>query len=171
MNRAVFLDRDGTVIEHVHYLRDPAAVTIPEGAAGALKQLHESGFLLVLVSNQSLVGRGLGTIEDVEAVNARTVELLARESVTLDAVKYCPHTPEDGCPCRKPQPGMLLEAAKELDIDVARSAMIGDNPTDVEAGRNAGCGLNILLASEDAGIDCARAGDLAEAARIILKDS
>jgi len=169
MNKAVFLDRDGTVIVHVHYLRDPEQVAIVPDGADALRRLQERGYLLVIVSNQSLVGRGYGTLEDVEAVNGRMGELLATDGVTLAGVKYCPHHPDANCPNRKPNPGMLLEAAKELDIDLARSAMIGDNLLDVEAGTNAGCMLNILI-DVAASVDHApSATSLSAAADLILE--
>ena len=168
MNKAIFLDRDGTVIDHVHYLTDPAKVAIVHGGVEALRKLRDDGYLLVLVSNQSLVGRGLGTVEDVEAVNARMLELLAEDGVTIDCVKYCQHRPDDECPNRKPNPGMLLEAAKELDIDLAQSVMIGDNITDVEAGENAGCSLNVLLSATEGSAGSVVAKDLPEAAELVL---
>ena len=145
MNKAIFLDRDGTVIVHVHYLADPDKVEIVPGGAEALRRLKDSGYLLVMVSNQSLVGRGYGTVEDVESVNDRTIELLEADGVSIDSVKYCPHRPDENCPNRKPNPGMLVEAARELDIDLTQSVMIGDNITDVQAGENAGCRLSILI--------------------------
>ena len=168
MNKAVFLDRDGTVIEHVHYLSDPAKVAIVPGGVEALKKLKNHGYLLVVVSNQSLVGRGYGTAEDVEAVNARMCELLAESGVTIDSVKYCPHLPDAECPNRKPNPGMLLEAAKEFDIDLSQSVMIGDNITDVEAGENAGCSLNVLLGAAKGTAGCTVAKDLHEAVELVL---
>ena len=169
MNKAAFLDRDGTVIEHVHYLTDPAKVAIVRGGITALKTLRDRGYLLVVVSNQSLVGRGWGTVEDVEAVNARMLELLAEGGVTIDCVKYCPHHPDGGCPNRKPNPGMLLEAARELDIDLARSVMIGDNTTDAEAGQNAGCRMNILIDPEGCSDYRPSASSLSEAIKFVLK--
>ncbi len=168
MNKAVFLDRDGTVIEHVHYLSDPAKVAIVQGGAEALRKLRDRGYLLVVVSNQSLVGRGYGTADDVEAVNGRMLELLEEGGVTIDCVKYCPHRPDDDCPNRKPNPGMLLDAAKELDIDLAQSVMIGDNITDADAGENAGCSLNVLLGVAEGSARPVIAKDLLEAADLVL---
>lgn len=168
MNKAVFLDRDGTVIKHVHYVTDPDKVAIVPGGVEALKKLKDRGFLLVVVSNQSLVGRGYGTAEDVEAVNARMLELLAEGGVTIDCIKYCPHRPDDKCPNRKPNPGMLLEAARELDINLAQSVMIGDNITDVEAGGNAGCSLNVLLGAGEGSAGFTIAKDLPKAAETVL---
>lgn len=146
MNRAVFLDRDGTIIEHVAYLTDPARVRIASGAADALRRLKQAGFLLIIVSNQSLVARRLGTRLQADAVSRRMEQLFAEENVRFDAIKYCFHAPDSNSPHRKPNPGMLLEAAAELDIDLKRSAMVGDDLRDPQAGRAAGCALNILIA-------------------------
>ena len=169
MKKAVFLDRDGTIIEHVHYLTDPAKVAIVPGGVAALKTLRERGYLLVVVSNQSLVGRGYGTAEDVDAVNTRMMELLEEGGVTVDCVKYCPHHPDADCPNRKPNAGMLQDAAKEHDIDLAQSVMIGDNITDVEAGKNAGCQMNILIELEGRSDHRPSASGLPEAIELVLK--
>jgi len=146
MNRAVFLDRDGTILEHVAYMTDPAQVRLMPGAADALRRLKQAGFLLVIVSNQSLVARRLGTRLQADAVSHRVEQLFAEEGIRFDAIKYCFHAPDSNSPRRKPNPGMLLEAAAELDIDLKRSAMIGDDLRDTEAGRAAGCALSILIA-------------------------
>lgn len=147
MNRAVFLDRDGTIIEHVAYLTDPARVRLAPGAADALRQLKQAGFLLVIVSNQSLVARRLGTRLQADAVSHRMEQLFAEEGIRFDAIKYCFHAPDSNSPRRKPNPGMLLEAAGELNIDLKRSAMVGDDLRDPQAGRAAGCALNLLIAA------------------------
>ncbi len=146
MNRAVFLDRDGTILEHVAYMTDPAQVRIAPGAAEALRHLKHTGFLLVIISNQSLVERGLGTRLQADAVSLRMEALFAEHGIRFDAIQYCFDAPDSNSPRRKPNPGMLLEAAAELDIDLKRSAMIGDDPRDPQAGRAAGCALNILIA-------------------------
>jgi D-glycero-D-manno-heptose 1,7-bisphosphate phosphatase len=145
MKRAVFLDRDGTILEHVAYMTDPAQVRIAPGSAEALRKLSAAGYLLVVVSNQSLVARGLGTREQAEAVSRRMEELFAAEGVRFDAIKYSFDAPGSNAPRRKPNTGMLLEAADELGIDLPRSAMIGDDPRDIEAGRAAGCRVNVLI--------------------------
>jgi D-glycero-D-manno-heptose 1,7-bisphosphate phosphatase len=136
---AVFLDRDGTLIEDTHYPRDPGRVRLLPGAAEALRELGRRGFLLVVVSNQSGLSRGLVTAEEARAVAARVEECLRAEGAGLHASYYCPHAPWDSCGCRKPSPGMLLRASAELGIDLARSFLVGDKPSDVEAGRRAGC--------------------------------
>ncbi len=167
MNRAVFLDRDGTILDHVAYMTDPAQVRAAPGAIDALRRLRDAGFLLVIVSNQSLVARGLGTMEQARAVSRRMEDLFAAAGVQFHAIKYCFDPPDAPTPRRKPAPGMILEAARELDIDLPRSAMIGDDPRDVEAGRAAGCGLNLLISAEPnraAGV----ASSISEAARIAV---
>lgn len=142
---AVFLDRDGTIIVDDGYLADPSRVRLVEGAADALRSLAARGALLVVVSNQSGIARGYFERAALDAVHARMTELLEAEGIRLHASYYCEHGPDDGCACRKPLPGMLLRAAEEHDIDLAASVMIGDKPSDVEAGRAAGCLLNGLL--------------------------
>jgi D-glycero-D-manno-heptose 1,7-bisphosphate phosphatase len=137
--RAVLLDRDGTIVLDRGYARDPAEVALVEGAAEGLQQLRAQGLRLVLVSNQSGVGRGLIAPAELDAVHARMVGLLAQAGVRLDGAYYCLHAPWDGCECRKPAPGLLLRAARELDLDLAGSLMVGDRDTDVRAGEAAGC--------------------------------
>ena len=136
---AVFLDRDGTLIDDVGYPRDPARVRLVDGAAEALARLRQAGFRLVVVSNQSGIGRGLITEDEARSVHERFVSELERRGVRLDGVRYCPHAPEAGCDCRKPAPGLLLAAADDLGLDLDASFMVGDKSSDVEAGHRAGC--------------------------------
>jgi histidinol-phosphate phosphatase family protein len=135
---AVLVDRDGTVIEDVGYPREPERVALLPGAAEALRAFAAAGLKVVVVSNQSGIGRGLITRAEAAAVHERFVELLADEGVELAGAYYCPHAPDDGCDCRKPAPGLLLRAADELGLDLGRSVMVGDKEADVEAGRRAG---------------------------------
>lgn len=137
--RAVFLDRDGTLIDDVGYLSDPDAVAFVEGAIDGLRALRELGFALVLVSNQSGIARGLISQQEAHAVHDRFVAELAAQGITLDDTRYCPHGPDDGCTCRKPRPGLIFESAAALGIDLERSYVVGDKDADVEAGRRAGC--------------------------------
>lgn len=139
LRRAVFLDRDNTLVYDPGYLSDPAQVRLLDGVAAALARLKAAGFLLVLVSNQSGVGRGYYTADDVALVQARLGELLAEQGVVLDGAYYCFHTPDTICACRKPQPGMLFDAARDLRIDLARSFGVGDKPGDATAAKRAGC--------------------------------
>jgi D-glycero-D-manno-heptose 1,7-bisphosphate phosphatase len=137
---AVFLDRDGTIIEEIGYISDPAKVKIFSEAAASIARLNEKGIPVFVISNQAGVARGLFTIEDVERVNRRLLELLAEQGASLDGIYYCPHHPDfdADCDCRKPNPGLLLKAADDYCIDLSRSFMIGDKLTDVQAGKAAG---------------------------------
>jgi D-glycero-D-manno-heptose 1,7-bisphosphate phosphatase len=148
MNRAVFMDRDGTVIVDVGYPRRPDDVQLLPDALAGLRRLSELGLKLVLISNQSGVGRGLVSPEEAAAVHERFVRELERGGVHLDGAYYCPHAPSDACSCRKPSPEMLERAARELDLDLASSFMVGDRESDLEAGRRAGC-KTILLWPDD----------------------
>ena len=149
---AVFLDRDGTLIEHVHYLSDPAAVRLLPGAAEALKKLRRAGFAVVLVTNQSAIGRGMLTEDRLDEIHTEMRRQLAACGATIDGIYYCPVVPTSDDrsvvehPDRKPGPGMLLRAAVDLKLDLAASWMVGDLISDVFAGLNAGC-RSILLES------------------------
>jgi histidinol-phosphate phosphatase family protein len=134
--RAIFLDRDGTLMEEVNYCNDPATVQAIPGAGETLALLREQGWLTVIVTNQSGLAKGFITPDQYEAVNA---ELLRQLGGGIDAIYFCADHPETPTERRKPQPGMLLEAALDLEIDLSGSWMIGDKPIDVECGRNAGC--------------------------------
>jgi D-glycero-D-manno-heptose 1,7-bisphosphate phosphatase len=137
-DRAVFLDRDGVLIADKGHVSRPEDVEILRGVPEALLKLQAAGWRLIVVTNQSGIGRGLFSREDYERVTDRMCELL---QVELDGVFMCPHTPEYHCDCRKPNPGLLLRAAQELGIDLRKSVMVGDRLTDVEAGTAAGCRL------------------------------
>lgn len=137
MKRAVFLDRDGTLIEEKHYLSDPDEVVLIPGAGEALKDLQQAGFLLFVVSNQSGVGRGLFTLDDVEAVNRRLVELLDGFGVRFERIYVAPEAPGEPSRGRKPSPQFLLDARREFDIDLAESFIVGDKLVDLECGWNA----------------------------------
>jgi histidinol-phosphate phosphatase family protein len=143
---ALFLDRDGTLIVDQGYPSRPDLVRLLPGAAAGLAELARDGFRLVLVSNQSGVGRGLVTREQAEGVHRRAVECLAAHGVRLDGSYYCYHAPWEGCACRKPSPQLLRRAAEELNLDLGRSFLVGDKPSDVAAGRAAGC-RTVLLAA------------------------
>lgn len=143
---AVFLDRDGTLIEEVHYLAHPEQVRLIPGAAEAVRRLNSLGVLVVVVTNQGGVARGYFPESRVTEVHEHLAALLAQQGARVDAFYYCPHHPTEGldpyrvaCDCRKPRPGMLLAAARDLGIDLARSWMIGDKPCDAGAGHAAGC--------------------------------
>jgi D-glycero-D-manno-heptose 1,7-bisphosphate phosphatase len=158
--RAVFFDRDGVL-----NLDGPGFVTHPDGlhllprAAEAVARVNEAGMAAVLVTNQSGVGRGIMTQADLDAVHERLIWGLSQCSARLDRILACTHAPWDGCSCRKPSPGMLLQARDELGIDLARSYLIGDKPTDIECGASVGCTTVLVLsglngAYETAGVGC-----------------
>ncbi|MBV9773562.1 MAG: HAD family hydrolase, partial [Gemmatimonadetes bacterium] len=128
---AVFLDRDGTVIHDAEYLSDPAGVRLMPGAGEAVARLNRAGIPVVLVTNQSGIGRGYFTEADFRAVQARLAEVLAAAGARLDAVYYCPHGPDDGCDCRKPALGLWLRAAREMGLDLERSWYVGDRARDL----------------------------------------
>lgn len=148
---AVFLDRDGTVIREAHYLADPALVDVLPGAAEAITRLRASGYACVIVSNQSAVARGYLTMEGLALVHAALEARLGERGAALDGAYYCPEAPRSkdrtlvDHPDRKPGPGMLLRAARELGLNVAASWMVGDMVSDLLAGNNAGCRGSILV--------------------------
>lgn len=131
---ACFLDRDGTVIVDRGYARSAAEIALLPGAAVAVGRLNARGIAAVLVSNQSGVGRGLFTPQDLAAQHERLLELLAADRAYLDGIYFCPHRPDEGCACRKPGGELVLTAARELDLDLSRSFAIGDKAADVELG-------------------------------------
>jgi len=146
MRPAVFLDRDGTINEERNYLHRIEDFQLIPGAAEALKRLQDADYLLVVVSNQSGVARGYFGLAEVDRLNRHMVECLQKFGVELDGIYICPHHPSAGvgeflrdCDCRKGRPGMLLQAAQELGIDLALSWMIGDKRSDIEAGVATGC--------------------------------
>ena len=148
--KAVFLDRDGTINEYVGFLKNADELQLLPGAAEALRHINESGYLAIVVTNQPVIARGEATMADLHKIHNKMETLLGREGAYIDDLYYCPHHPDKGfdgeipelkfeCSCRKPKPGMLFEAAEKYNIDLSRSWMIGDGRTDIEAGRAAGC--------------------------------
>lgn len=169
MKRAAFLDRDATLIVDVPYLSNPDDVQLMPGAGNALARLRDAGYLLVLITNQSGVGRGYFSLHDVHAQHARLAKLLDNVDVKLSAIKVCPHHPDDGCDCRKPSPKMINDAALELGIDLASSVMIGDKLLDVQAGRAAGCATILVGEKRECAAADDHAPDLADAVELWLK--
>ena len=180
MKPAVFLDRDGTLNEEVDYLSDPDLLVLIPGAAAAVARLNARGVPVVVVTNQSGIGRGRYGWRDFAAVMSRMADLLALENARIDAVYAAPHH-EQGQgeyavadhPDRKPNPGMLMKAAGEYGLDLARSWMVGDKAVDLEAGRRAGCRVALVRTGYGAAVDGAGAdlvaADLAEAVDRILE--
>ena len=157
---AIFLDRDGVIIEDSHYVSSTQEVRLIPGSADAIAALNAAGWVVVVVTNQSGVARGMFTTETVEAVHAHIAELLAARGAKVDAFHYCPHH-IDGeveefrgdCECRKPKPGMLLRAATELGLDLERSWIVGDRPSDLQAGAAVGCQSVLVQTGYGAEID------------------
>ena len=170
---AVFLDRDGTLMHEVNYCRDPADVRLVDGAREALGKLKAAGFVLVIITNQSGIARGLLTESDFQAVQARLLELLGGGLIT--ATYMCPDGPAGESGRRKPSPAMVLEAARDLSLDLSRSWFVGDKDIDVQCGLNAG--TRAVLVRTGHGQDAEAAGahfvakDIASAADFILSDS
>ena len=136
---AVFLDKDGTLIENVPYNVDPAHIRFTPRAGEGLRRMQQAGYKLIVISNQSGVARGCFSVEALRGVEERLREMLREFDVSLAGFYWCPHAPQDACACRKPEPGLILRAAEDHDIDPPQSWMVGDAPSDVEAGQRAGC--------------------------------
>ena len=154
--KAFFLDRDGTINIYKGFLTNPDDLQLINGAAEAIKLINQSGYLAVVVSNQPVIARGECSFQQLQTIHDKMETLLGKEGAYIDAIYYCPHHPDKGyagerpsykkvCNCRKPKPGLLLQAAQEWNIDLGASYMIGDSSIDVEAGKLAGCKKNILI--------------------------
>ncbi len=153
---AVFLDRDGVISKEVDLLCKPEQLELIEGVGEAIRYINEKGYLAVVVTNQPVIARNLCSLEELDFIHAKLETLLGHERAYVNATYYCPHHPDSGypeerkeykikCDCRKPAPGMLLKAADDWNIDLSRSYMIGDRPSDVKAGENAGCKQSIQI--------------------------
>ena len=145
---AVFLDRDGTINQDTGYIDSPERLFIIDGAASAIKRLNSKGFRVVVITNQSGVGRGYFTKEAADSVNKKLEEVLKREGAHLDGIYYCPHHPDDNCECRKPRIGLLEKAKNDLAIDFKKSYVIGDKGSDIEIAQSiGGKGILVLIGS------------------------
>ncbi|MES9995726.1 HAD-IIIA family hydrolase [Desulfovibrio aminophilus] len=176
MERApvVLLDRDGTIIVERHYLSDPAQVELLPHAAEGLLRLRRAGCKLAVITNQSGVGRGIFSLETLQRIHGRMLELLLAEGVEIEGIFFCPHTPEDRCDCRKPLPGLIEQAAEALGFRPSECFVIGDKPCDVELGQAVGARTILVRSGYGAAVESAGecspdhvADDLAKAARII----
>jgi len=139
MNKAVFIDKDGTLISDVPYNVNPELIRFEEYAFESLYMLQQKGYHLVVVSNQPGVSLGYFKEEDLKAVEEKIKDSLLEKNVWLNGFYYCPHSPKEKCNCRKPKPGLFLKAAEEMEIDLSQSWMIGDILNDVEAGKRSHC--------------------------------
>jgi D-glycero-D-manno-heptose 1,7-bisphosphate phosphatase len=152
LNAGLFLDRDGTINVERGYLADPNDVELLPGAADAIRAANEFGIPVIIITNQAGVARGFHSEAAVVSVNERLKQLLSDQGARIDAVYYCPHHPEAGnppyrivCTCRKPRTGMLKMAEKSLGINLASSFVVGDKCSDIETGKNGGCGTVLVL--------------------------
>lgn len=186
MNKAVFLDRDGTLNEDPGYLGDPKRLILFPDTGKSLALLkNEYNFLLIVVSNQSGVARGIISFDDVQAVNDELNKQLQKYNVKIDAFYFCPHHPEFNnqpeCDCRKPSPKMIFEASKDFNIELSKSYFIGDTIADLEAGKNAGIqsilvktghgAKSLSLLQKENNFPTFVAENLFEASKFIIKDS
>ncbi len=183
MKKAVFIDKDGTLIDDIPYSTDPVHIRFAKGAPFCLRRLRAAGYELVIVSNQSGIARGYYEEKALVAVRERLVRMITGAGGRLLDFYYCPHHPDGTvpryavpCSCRKPEPGLLLTAASQYNLDLASSWMIGDILNDVEAGRRAGCRTILINNGNETEWDLSPgrypdfiAGDLAEAAVIITR--
>lgn len=148
--KAIFLDRDGTINKYVGFLREIEQFELLPNTSEAIKKINDSGYLAIVVTNQPVIARGEVTFEQLDQIHNKMETLLGKDGAYLDGIYFCPHHPHKGfeteipelkveCECRKPKPGMLLQAAKDFNIDLSKSWMIGDSDNDILAGENAGC--------------------------------
>ena len=137
---ALFIDRDGTIIKQIdgHYISSIEQIELIENIFPAIMMLQNEGYLVIIVTNQAGINKGILSNELVDEINQHIIRLLKKQGIDVSAVYVCPHKPEEQCKCRKPQPGLLLKAAKEHNIDLENSIIIGDTDKDTEAGLNAG---------------------------------
>lgn len=178
--KAIFLDRDGTINEYVGFLKNIDDFRLIDGVADAIRMINKSDFLAIVVTNQPVIARGEVSLEELQEIHNKMETLLGQEGAYVDAVYYCPHHPDKGfegerpeykldCDCRKPKPGMLLVAAEKYNIDLSQSWMIGDGENDVKAGRAAGCHVAMIGNRNIQNGDVAHFENLKEAIEDILR--
>jgi D-glycero-D-manno-heptose 1,7-bisphosphate phosphatase len=170
-DRVVILDRDGTIVVDKHYLSSPAGLEFLPGAEDGLRWFYGHGYKLVVITNQSGVGRGLFSLQCLEEIHHKFSQMVSSAGARIEKIYFCPHSPDDGCACRKPRIGLLLQAASELGFNPAEAIVIGDKATDIEFGRRAGATTILIAPKTDAPIGNPApdfvAGDLSEAARAV----
>jgi histidinol-phosphate phosphatase family protein len=169
-NKAVFIDRDGTMAVDAHYCSKPEDLKLYPNTTEGLKLLKQHGYTLIVITNQSGIGRGIFTEETLNVIHDKMKKDLAADGASVDGIYYCPHHPDQKCDCRKPKPKMVLQAVREHDIDLSRSFIVGDLQMDIDLGKSTGCpviwidhGTMTYEAPPDA-----IASDLLEAAELIL---
>jgi D-glycero-D-manno-heptose 1,7-bisphosphate phosphatase len=143
--KVAFLDRDGTIIEEKDFIKTPVEIEFLPGSIEAIKLLKESGYKIIVISNQSGIGRGILTEEMVKKVNRSFIDRLKKENAEIDALYFCPHSPENNCDCRKPETGLIKRAMVEHKLDLKDAIVIGDKWSDVELGKNIGAKTVLVL--------------------------
>lgn len=138
MKKLVLLDRDGTINVEKHYLSSPEQLELLPGAAEGIQRMRHSGVIVVVVTNQSAIGRGYFGEDTLNLIHARLLQLLAEAGTSVDAIYVCPHLPDEGCDCRKPAPGLALRAAIDFEADLTRSFVVGDKECDIRLGKQVG---------------------------------
>ena len=173
--RFVLLDRDGTIIVERNYLSDPDQVELLPHAVEGLRRLSLAGLGLIIITNQSAIGRGMFDITRLAQIHNRLIGLLESERITLDGIYVCPHRPEDGCDCRKPKQGLVVQAALELGFDPSATFVIGDNVADIQLGHAIGATTILVRTGYGAKVETSKAvmphhvvNDLLEAAELIV---
>jgi histidinol-phosphate phosphatase family protein len=169
-NKAVFVDRDGTMAIDAHYCSRPEDFQLYPNTTKGLKLLKQHGYKLIVITNQSGIGRGIFTEETLKVIHDKMNKDLAEDGVCVDGIYYCPHHPDENCDCRKPKPKMVMKAVRDHDIDLGQSFVIGDLQMDIDLGKNIGCPViwidNAAFTYNDP--PDAIASDLLEAAELIL---
>lgn len=173
-NKAVFLDRDGTICRDVHYCSRVEDFELLPGVPEAVKRLNENGFKVIVITNQSGIARKLFTLRTLIDIHAKMEKDIGRYGATIDGIYFCPHHPDENCRCRKPKTGLLEQAVKDHDIDIAGSFMVGDHQKDIDAGKALGCRTVLVLTGPDDGKGSTDSGDctadnLKEAVEWILR--
>ncbi len=145
MSRAIFLDRDGTILKDMHYLSNPDHISIYRGVIPALKRLRKAGWRLVIGTNQSGIGRGYFTVDTLHKIHGRLLSIFERHELVIDEILFCPHHPEENCHCRKPQIGMLHKAREKYNLDLKQCIVIGDKECDILWGKKGGARTILVL--------------------------
>ena len=159
--KGVILDRDGTIVIDRGYLGNQEGMEFAPGAAAGLQSLYQQGYRLIVITNQSGVGRGLYAIERVHEMNARLHDMVEDAGARLEKIYFCPHAPEDGCACRKPALGLMDQACSELGFEAASAVVIGDKESDIEFGRRAGAKTILINADPNRTVEGTKADRVA----------
>jgi len=182
LEKVVFLDRDGVINrDSAAFIKTWEEFEFLPGSLEAIARLTRNGFTIIVITNQSIISRGMADLETLSHIHRQMSETVAAHGGRIHDIFFCPHRPEDGCECRKPMPGLIFTARDAHDIDLSRAVMVGDSAKDIECARNAGCAAGILVntgnglsaiqtLSEKGVLPDHRAADLADAARWILEN-